>query len=139
MAAAGLFALAPAAMAQGTAPSVPPPPPGPPAGTTDSMMLDRDRMFGQLRSDVARAGPTNSLRPVPVVPADLAVGAAVRDRKGVMVGTLERVADDYAVLVGADGKVAVDFTSFAKNRNGLLINLPKSKIDAMMSGPKPKN
>jgi hypothetical protein len=136
---AALFVSATAAHAQGTVPSVPPPPPGPPSGTTDSLMMDRDRMLGQLRDDAARAGPTNSLRPVKVVPGDLIIGSPVRDRKGVLVGTLERVAADYAVLAGTEGgKVAVDFPSFAKNKNGLLINLPKSKIDAMMTGSKPK-
>ena len=37
------------------------------------------------------------------------------------------------VIVEAGKSVEVDFTSFAKNKNGLLINMPKSKIDVLMA------
>jgi len=36
-------------------------------------------------------------------------------------------------VTSAIGSVEVDFPSFAKNKNGLLINLPKSKLDGMMA------
>jgi hypothetical protein len=36
-------------------------------------------------------------------------------------------------VVSAIGSVEVDFSSVAKNKYGLLINMPKSEIDAMMT------
>lgn len=107
-----------------------------PAGTQENSNLDRERDFRSLRDDVfkRRPGPTNSLSPIPASPEDVTPGSDVRDKRGLLVGTVERIGKDYAVLSGPAGKVEIDFASFAKNKSGLLINLRKAQIEAMMSG-----
>jgi nitrogen fixation protein FixH len=74
-----------------------------------------------------------STRPVAVLPEDIVQGLDVRDAKGLVVGKVKTVGNGFAVVASDIGQVEVDFASFAKNRKGLLINLPKSKIDVMMA------
>lgn len=139
--AAGFAALvlANAAHAQdqgGAAPAPPPPPPemhGPDERAAD---------FNRMRDEVAgrRAGPTRSLSPVPVSPEDVTPGSEVRDSKGVVIGTVERVGMGFAVVASPGGRIEVEFASFAKNNKGLLINMPKAKFDAIVAGArKPAN
>ncbi|MEG3164962.1 hypothetical protein U1701_10175 [Sphingomonas sp. PB2P19] len=80
---------------------------------------------------------SRSLRPVPARPKDILQGLEVRDAKGLVIGTVAKVGSGFAVVASPTGSVEVDLGSFAKNKNGLLINLPKTKIDAMMTGGKP--
>ena len=61
----------------------------------------------------------------------------MHDADGFVVGKVAKVDSGFAVVAGTLGSVEVDFASFAKNKNGLLINLPKAKLDAMMSHGKP--
>ena len=102
---------------------------------------DRVTDFNRMRDDVSgrRAGPTRSTRPVSTVPEDIVAGSEVRDSKGVVIATIDRVAMGYAVLASPGGKIEVEFASFAKNNKGLLINMPKAKFDAILAGSKPKN
>ncbi len=74
-----------------------------------------------------------TMRPVPALPREIVRGLEVHDSKGLVIGTVGTVGQSFAVVSSAVGSVEVDFTSFAKNKNGLLINLPKSKIDVMMA------
>ncbi|NIJ20234.1 hypothetical protein FHS95_001926 [Sphingomonas naasensis] len=67
------------------------------------------------------------------------MGSVVRDSKGVVLGTVERVGMGFAVVAGESGKIEVEFASFAKNNKGLLINMPKAKFDAILAGGKPAN
>lgn len=118
------------------APSAPPPPPETRGPDT------RDSDFNRMRDDVAgrAAGPTRSLRPVPVSPEDVTPGSEVRDSKGVVIGSIERVGMGFAVIVSPGGKIEVEFASLAKNNKGLLINMPKAKFDAIVTGShKPAN
>jgi hypothetical protein len=103
---------------------------------------DRVTDFNRMRNDVdgRAAGPTRSLRPVPVVPEDITAGSEVRDRKGVMIGSIEKVGKGFAVVASPGGKIEVEFASFAKNNKGLLINMPKARFDAIVAGSgKPAN
>ena len=132
--------LAGAARAQsvgGPAPAAAPPPAPPEMRGPDDRVTD----FNRMRDDVSgrRAGPTRSTRPVPTVPEDIVAGSEVRDSKGVVIATIDRVAMGYAVLASPGGKIEVEFASFAKNNKGLLINMPKAKFDAILAGSKPKN
>jgi hypothetical protein len=97
--------------------------------------------FNRMQNDIAgrRAGPTRSLRPVPAVPEDIIPGSDVRDSKGVVIGTIERVGMAFAVIASPGGKIEVEFDSIAKNNKGLLINMPKAKFDAIVGGGKPAN
>lgn len=136
---AAALTMAGAAHAQ-VAPAPPPARVEPPA---DMMRGPDERLaeFNRMRDDVAgrRAGPTRSTRPVPASPEDVTVGSEVRDSKGVVIGTVERVGMGFAVVAGTGGKVEVEFASFAKNNKGLLINMPKAKFDAILAGGKPTN
>ena len=105
------------------------------SGDAAERFLDRQTNYRKLDEDVA--GSTRSLRPVPARPKDVLQGLDVRDSKGLVVGTIAKVDGGFAVVASPLGKVEVDVASFAKNRDGLLINLPKTKIDAMMTGGKP--
>ena len=136
---AAALTLASAAHAQvagNPAPS-PPPPPSEIRGPDT-----RDAEFNRMRNDVAgrAAGPTRSLRPVPVSPEDVTPGSDVRDSKGVVIGSIERVGMGFAVIASPGGKIEVEFASLAKNNKGLLINMPKAKFDAIVTGSrKPAN
>lgn len=130
--------LAGAAQAQVAGNPLPPPPPPPEIRGPDT----RDADFNRMRNEVAdrAAGPTRSLRPVPVSPEDVTPGSEVRDSKGVVIGSIERVGMGFAVIVSPGGKIEVEFASLAKNNKGLLINMPKAKFDAIVAGSrKPAN
>lgn len=144
----GLAALAAAATVAvtfaGTAqaqrsPGAPPAAPGPsslpPPYRPPEMFSPDERVteFDKLNEEV-KAGPTKSSRPVPISPEDVTPGREVRDSKGVVLGSIERVGKDFAVIVSPLGKIEVEFASLAKNKNGLLINMRKSKFDAIVSG-----
>ena len=123
------------AQAIGNVPSAPPPPPPEMRGPDD-----RVADFLRMQNDIEgrKAGPTRSTRPVPIVPEDVTTGSEVRDSKGVVIGTIGNVGMGFAVVVTPGGKVEVEFDSLAKNNKGLLINMPKAKFDAIVSGAKPK-
>jgi hypothetical protein len=89
--------------------------------------------WDKLQSEV-KAGPTKSLRPVPASPEDITQGSEVRDSKGVLIGSIERVGIDYAVIASPGGRIEVEFASIAKNKNGLLINMRKAKFDTLVAG-----
>lgn len=113
-------------------PAPPPPPPPPEMHGPDDRVTD----FNRMRNDVAgrAAGPTRSLRPVPVSPEDVTPGSEVRDSKGVVIGSIERVGMGFAVVASPGGRIEVEFASLAKNNKGLLINMPKAKFDAIVAG-----
>ena len=101
---------------------------------------DRATDFNRLREDVSRrtAGPTRSLDPIPASPEDVTTGSDVRDSRGVVIGTIQSVSMAFAVVATPNGKVEVELASFGKNYKGLLINMSKSKFDAIVAGGKPK-
>ncbi|TGX53630.1 hypothetical protein E5A73_12470 [Sphingomonas gei] len=120
------------------------PPASAPGGGAPEMRGPDERMtdFNRMRDDVSgrTAGPTRSTRPVPASPGDITAGSEVRDSKGVVIGTVDRVGTGFAVVASPGGKIEVEFASFAKNNKGLLINMPKAKFDAILAGlAKPAN
>jgi hypothetical protein len=109
---------------------LPPPPPPPNNGGAAERFMDRQSDYRRLDGDVAGSG--RSSRAVPASATDVVQGLEVRDAKGLVVGNVAAVNAGVATIAGPLGKVEVDVASIAKNRKGLLINLPKAKIDAMM-------
>ena len=109
-------------------------PPAQSAGPNDSGPgeFNRQQTFRDFQAGVTDSNRL-TMRPVPVRPKEIVQGLEVHDAKGLVVGTVETVGKDFAVVTSAIGSVEVDFPSFAKNKNGLLINLPKSKLDGMMA------
>jgi hypothetical protein len=91
----------------------------------------RDFYVGVADSD------RSTMRAVPASPKDIVQGLEVHDEKGLLVGRIETVGKGFATVASAVGSVEVDFSSVAKNKNGLLINMPKSKIDALMTPAHP--
>jgi opacity protein-like surface antigen len=106
------------------------------SGDAAERFLDSQTMYNKMHEDVSASD--RSLRPVPAKPRDILQGLEVHDSKGLVIGSVASLGSGFAIVAGPVGRVEVDFASFAKNKNGLLINLPKAKIDAMMAGiPKP--
>ncbi len=98
--------------------------------------FNRQQNFRDFYVGVADASRL-TMRPVPVSPKDIVQGVDVHDAKGLTIGKVTTVGKDFAVVGNTVGSVEVDFSSLAKNKNGLLINLPKSKIDVMMARGRP--
>jgi len=137
--AAGVAALTLAGAAYAQA--APPPPSSPPPTMQPSAPEfrgpdERVADLNRLRDDIAsrKPGPTRSVHPVPASPQDVVAGSEVRDSKGVVLGTVERVGTGFAVIASPGGKIEVEFESFAKNNKGLLINMRKAKFDAIVAG-----
>ena len=105
------------------------------SGDAAERFMDRQNLYNKMSEDVSASA--RSLRPVPASPRDILQGLDVHDSKGLVVGAVARLGSGFAVVTGPVGSVEVDFASFAKNKNGLLINLPKSKIDTMMAANPP--
>lgn len=94
--------------------------------------LNRQQNFRDFYVGVADSNRL-TMRPVPTIPGDIVQGLNVHDSKGLVIGRVETVGKSFAVVASPIGSVEVDFTSIAKNKNGLLINMPKSKIDVLMA------
>lgn len=141
-----IAAVAAALTLAGTAQAQTAPPPSAPSPQPAAPEFrgpdERVTDFNRLSHDISKpvAGPTRSARPVPVTPEDVTPGREVRDSRGVVIGTIDRVGMAFAVIASSGGKIEVEFASLAKNNKGLLINMPKAKFDAIVAGSaKPKN
>ncbi|WP_448657569.1 hypothetical protein ACPVPU_08865 [Sphingomonas sp. CJ99] len=116
------------------APAPPPPMPMPEASPISPHEMGT--LYDRLNRDVkgGRAGLPRSSTPVPVHPDDVVAGAEVRDSRGKLLGTIEKVVPGVATIKSDVGRIEIDFASLAKNNKGLLINMPKAKFDAIVSG-----
>jgi hypothetical protein len=72
-------------------------------------------------------------RAVPATAADIVPGAAVRDAKGVALGTIEKIDGDSAILVYSTGKIRYPLVGFGKDPQGLLISLSTQDFLALVS------
>lgn len=129
-------AMTPAAAAHAQESPAPPPSSSLP-GSPGEMMRGPDEFateLDRLRNQAGRPGFTQSVQPVPVTPADVTAGSSVRDSRGAVMGTIERVGDGFAVVATTVGKIEVEFPSIAKNSRGLLINMTKSKFYKVVAG-----
>ena len=64
------------------------------------------------------------------VSAELKAGAEVRDPAGDLVGTVESVSAEGAVVATGESRVVIPAASFAKNDRGLVIAMSKAELDA---------
>lgn len=63
-------------------------------------------------------------------PADIIVGAEVRDPDGGLVGTIESVDAQGAVVATGNARAKLPIASFGRNRRGLVISLSRAELEA---------
>ena len=74
---------------------------------------------------------------VAATPADVKAGVDVRDTQGGMVGTIESVDANGAVISTGESRVQIPVTSFAKNDAGLVIAMSKAELEAAAKAANP--
>jgi hypothetical protein len=67
--------------------------------------------------------------------ADVTAGAKVMDPDGGMVGTIEKVDANGAVIATGKARVQIPIASFAKNEDGLVISLTKAELEGQAGTP----
>lgn len=85
----------------------------------------------EAQADVA-AGPV-----VAATSADVTAGATVRDTEGEMVGTVESVNANGAVVATGNSRVQIPVSSFGKNEEGLVLAMSKAELDAAAAAATP--
>ena len=68
---------------------------------------------------------------------DVTAGATVRDTSGGMVGKIEMVDSDGAVIATGAARVQIPVASFAKNDQGLVISASKAEFEAAAKASSP--
>ena len=74
----------------------------------------------------------------PATAADVKKGASVYDKNGDLVGTIDSVTGQSAVVSTGKVKATVEMSGFGKNDKGLVILMTKAEIEAAASAQKPK-
>jgi hypothetical protein len=100
-------------------------------GDTTDRDLDRARDEAMARERQGTSA-AHASRAVAAKPGDVAVGAGIRDSKGVELGTVESVSMASAVVATADGKVEVPLEAFGKDSKGLVFGMTKADFDAQV-------
>ena len=62
--------------------------------------------------------------------ADLKTGVSVYDQKGDLVGTIEKVDGDNAVVSTGSARASIALSSFGKSDQGLVISMTKGELNA---------
>ncbi len=142
---AGLVGLAwAAAGAAQVAPAPGQPAPGQPSSEgTNNPYNSRENEVRDWESDANyrsravrdRAGgaATGKGRSAAAAPADIVIGKEVRDRKGKVVGLVEAVDADGAVVSTGPARVKVPLDAFGKSAKGLMIGITKAEFDTLVA------
>jgi hypothetical protein len=69
--------------------------------------------------------------------SDVRAGAEVRDTQGGLVGTVESVDSDGAVVSTGNVRAKLPFGSFGRNDRGLVISLSRAELEAAASSQSP--
>ena len=86
---------------------------------------------GQTPSGQATADTKTEAAPVTAATAaDVKAGVSVYDPSGALVGKIEKVSDDGAVLSTGKTRASIPISSFAKGDKGLVISMTKADINA---------
>ena len=83
-------------------------------------------------SATTEAGPVTA-----AAPSDFRTGIEVRDARGGMVGTVESVDGEGAIVFTGNLRAKLPFQSFGKNNLGLVISLSKAELEAAASAQRP--
>lgn len=81
-------------------------------------------------ADPAFEAPAEAGATVLAEPADFRAGAEVRDTAGDLVGTIEAVERDGAVVATGSVRAKLPLSSFGKNGRGLVISLSRAELEA---------
>ncbi|MEO6361321.1 MAG: hypothetical protein ABIO43_12245 [Sphingomicrobium sp.] len=98
-----------------------------------------NRLIGKVGSQPVKQEQAKAAAKVKAVPAkagDVVAGAAVRDAKGVALGTVESIDGDSAILVYSSGKIRFPLVGFGKDPQGLLISLSTQDFLALVAKAK---
>lgn len=122
----------------GPAPGAPPPGP-PPTEGTDNPYNSREGDVRDFESDAnyrsravrdrQGANPNGTAAAV----SDLVAGSEVRDKRGKVVGVIEAVEADGAVVSTGPSKVKVPLEAFGKKGDRLMIGITKSEFDKLVA------
>lgn len=82
---------------------------------------------GKPQREKRKAGP------VAAAEADFVVGAAVRDRNGVQIATLQSLEEDGAIVMAGDRLAKLPFDAFGKDDDGLLIGITGDEFQAAIA------
>ena len=89
----------------------------------------RAEVAAEARAEVAaQAQDDDSTAPVTI--SDVSEGSAVHDTAGGLVGTVESVDDTGAIVSTGRVRAKLPFSSFGRNRNGLIISLTRAQLEA---------
>ena len=85
----------------------------------------------------AEAGAAGAGEIVVATPADLQAGVAVLDPQGGMVGTVEQVEADGAIVSTGNVRAKMPLESFGKNNRGLVISMTRADFEAAVAARNP--
>lgn len=77
--------------------------------------------------------PSKPGKAVPATPADIKAGAALRDIKGVPIGSIVSVDATQAIVATGAGQVGVPLVAFGKDDKGLLLGMTADKFIALVA------
>jgi hypothetical protein len=109
-------------------------------GQMQTMPGDASQMTPSATGQTPATQSTSATATTAATAADVKKGSAVYDQSGGMVGKIESVSGNSAVLSTGTTRATVPISSFAKNGQGLVIGMSKAEVDAQAkkSAPKPK-
>ena len=134
LAASAIFILPAAAHAQG-APAAPAVGGGPAAGSTDASRAARDTNavredYNRLAGSQDRKKKGKKVTAVPAKAEEVVAGKVVSSLKGELLGTVEAVEADGAIVTTAKGKVKIPLEGFGRTDQGLVLAISKEEFEA---------
>ena len=87
----------------------------------------------QAEADARTGGETI----VPITISDVREGSPVHDPDGGLVGTIESVDENGAVVSTGSARARLPFSSFGKNARGLVISLSRAQLEAAVAARTP--
>jgi hypothetical protein len=123
-------------------------PPGPAPGSGDSGRITSDNR--EMTSEINQRMGSASLvsksdqrqvkpRAVAATAADIKAGAALRDIKGVALGTIVSIDGEQAVVDTGQTKIGVPLIAFGKDDKGLLLGMTADKFNQLVAAAHAKS
>jgi hypothetical protein len=81
--------------------------------------------------DAKVSASMGSARPAKV--AELAAGAAVNDKTGVLIARIDKVDADGVIVSAGAAKVKIPTDAFGHNKTGLLLDMTKAQFDQIVA------